>query len=380
MSALPHVFKTESFQTSTELATTTRIVTSSQAPRDRPHDALRKPYRQFVPRIPRPTRASPIGSAVPEGFSADRRVAGGSDAAGGHGDERWHRPDQDEHKPFGPPQRAVPVGNTLIVELATGSTSSFVSLSDTKSDLYVLDATITNTGNVRTDVYSATVNTALTTGDSITVSFGSNPSSAVMSVLSVSGLTRTSAKDQTHGATGSSFSPNSGPTNTTSVANELLIGEIGVEATFPSESFSAGAGYTSLGSAGTSGGGANSNSTIRPEYRIVSSTNQYSANGTLENSREWAAAIVTYRIASTPVVTNPGAKTNTEGNTVSLQIVANNSDGSSLTYSAAGLPPGLSINSTTGLITGTVGTTFSQHGPYSVTVSATNTSANSGNC
>ena len=36
-----------------------------------------------------------------------------------------------------------------------------------------------------------------------------------------------------------------------------------------------------------------------------------------------------------PVVTNPGAQTNAEGDTVSLQIVASDVDGPALTYSAA---------------------------------------------
>ncbi len=57
-----------------------------------------------------------------------------------------------------------------------------------------------------------------------------------------------------------------------------------------------------------------------------------------------------------PTVTNPGDQTNTVGDVVSLQIQANDPDGDTLTYSDSGLPNGLSINSSTGLITGTVTT------------------------
>ena len=56
-----------------------------------------------------------------------------------------------------------------------------------------------------------------------------------------------------------------------------------------------------------------------------------------------------------PVVVNPGAQFATEGDAVSLQIKA--SDGNSctgLSYSATGLPPGLSLDPVIGLITGTV--------------------------
>jgi hypothetical protein len=42
-------------------------------------------------------------------------------------------------------------------------------------------------------------------------------------------------------------------------------------------------------------GNNNNNSiSIFPEYRVVSATAAYSATGTLNASRDWAAAIVTY--------------------------------------------------------------------------------------
>ncbi|MEU6591780.1 M4 family metallopeptidase [Streptomyces sp. NPDC046881] len=52
-------------------------------------------------------------------------------------------------------------------------------------------------------------------------------------------------------------------------------------------------------------------------------------------------------------VTNPGSQSSTVGTAVSLQIQASSTNSGALTYSASGLPAGLSINSSTGLITGT---------------------------
>ena len=80
--------------------------------------------------------------------------------------------------------------------------------------------------------------------------------------------------------------------------------------------------------------------------------------------------------SSTPTVsvTNPGAQTGTVGTAVSLQIHASDSDGGTLTYSATGLPAGLSISGTTGLITGTPTTAASS----SVTVTAKDASGPSG--
>jgi F5/8 type C domain/Ricin-type beta-trefoil lectin domain/Putative Ig domain len=57
---------------------------------------------------------------------------------------------------------------------------------------------------------------------------------------------------------------------------------------------------------------------------------------------------------NTVTVTNPGNQTGTVGTAASLQLHATDSaSGQTLTYSAAGLPTGLSINSSTGLISGT---------------------------
>ncbi len=57
---------------------------------------------------------------------------------------------------------------------------------------------------------------------------------------------------------------------------------------------------------------------------------------------------------NTVTVTNPGSQTSTVGTAASLQVQASDSaSGQTLTYSATGLPAGLSINSSTGLISGT---------------------------
>ena len=77
---------------------------------------------------------------------------------------------------------------------------------------------------------------------------------------------------------------------------------------------------------------------------------------------------------NTVTVTNPGSKSGTVGTAASLQITASDSaSGQTLTYSATGLPTGLSISSS-GLISGTP----SAAGTYSVTVTATDTTGASG--
>ena len=78
---------------------------------------------------------------------------------------------------------------------------------------------------------------------------------------------------------------------------------------------------------------------------------------------------------NTVTVTSPGNQSTTVGTAVSLQIHATDSaSGQTLTYSATGLPAGLSINSATGLISGTPTTA----GTSSVTVTAKDTTGASG--
>jgi hypothetical protein len=78
---------------------------------------------------------------------------------------------------------------------------------------------------------------------------------------------------------------------------------------------------------------------------------------------------------NTVTVTNPGAQTSKVGTAASLQIQASDSaSGQTLAYSATGLPAGLSVNSSTGLISGTPTTA----GTPTVTVTATDTTGAAG--
>ena len=67
-----------------------------------------------------------------------------------------------------------------------------------------------------------------------------------------------------------------------------------------------------------------------------------------------------------PALVNPGDQTSAEGETISLQLAATDPDGDALTFSAAGLPPGLSIEPATGLVAGTLD--FDVAGVYGVSV------------
>ena len=73
-----------------------------------------------------------------------------------------------------------------------------------------------------------------------------------------------------------------------------------------------------------------------------------------------ASAGFTWTVSGTsnspPTVANPGEQRGIRGRAVTLQIQATDIDGDTLSYSAVGLPGGLTINATTGLISGELST------------------------
>jgi hypothetical protein len=80
------------------------------------------------------------------------------------------------------------------------------------------------------------------------------------------------------------------------------------------------------------------------------------------------AAIYGHALTPTQVATHYAQQLATAPTPIALQITASDPDGDALTYSATGLPAGLSINATTGLISGSVS---AAPGNYPVTVSVT---------
>jgi subtilase family serine protease len=87
------------------------------------------------------------------------------------------------------------------------------------------------------------------------------------------------------------------------------------------------------------------------------------------------AALCDFTGPNTIYVTNPGTQTTAVGAKVSLQIKAIDSDPSAiLTYTAKGLPKGLKLNRTTGLIAGAP----TKSGTSSVSVTVTDSTAASG--
>jgi len=96
--------------------------------------------------------------------------------------------------------------------------------------------------------------------------------------------------------------------------------------------------------------------------RLVLTWTQASSGGNVTlNGVALGVAVAANRA---PTITTPAAQSGTQGTAVSLGISASDADGDTLAYSATGLPAGLNINASTGVISGTPSTVAN----YSTTV------------
>jgi hypothetical protein len=97
----------------------------------------------------------------------------------------------------------------------------------------------------------------------------------------------------------------------------------------------------------------------------------FTATVTANDGSSSASQTFTWTVNPVVTVTNPGNQTNKVGDNVNLQIQASDAKGGTLTYGATNLPGGLTINASTGLISGTVATGANIGSPFTVNVAAT---------
>src|SRR5438132_986143 len=195
------------------------------------------------------------------------------------------------------PAAGVATGDSVILTLAMADASGGVTATDSKGNTYSLAADITNASNVRTVILAAHNVTALVSGDTITVT---HPSASVraLSANEFSGLSPTSALEQTHTATGSSTAPSSGATAATTEAAELLLGAIGVAGPI-SDTFTAGTNYTApaLTRAGTGIG-----------FRGAASASSGSSSSATSLAISRPAATVANDVLVAPITSRTGSR------------------------------------------------------------------------
>lgn len=112
-------------------------------------------------------------------------------------------------------------------------------------------------------------------------------------------------------------------------------------------------------------------------FQYIADDGRTGVNGGESSTSE--VATVSLTITGTndaPVATSINTQQNNDSDTVNLDVSVNFSDGEGdvFTYTATGLPTGITINPDTGVITGSLASSASQSGPYTVTVIASDAS------
>jgi Bacterial Ig domain/Putative Ig domain/FG-GAP-like repeat len=101
-----------------------------------------------------------------------------------------------------------------------------------------------------------------------------------------------------------------------------------------------------------------------------STIGSYSPTIMANDSAYYSTQTFNWTVNSAVTFNNPGDQTNTVGDTINLLVNAADASSGTLTYAAAGLPNGLSINTTTGAITGTISSGAASIGSFVTTVFA----------
>ena len=242
-------------------------------------------------------------------------------------------------------------GDVILIGFNFDQSVTPSSVTDSEGNVYTEVGTqLTTPGGVHGRVYYA--RNIAGGPDTVTVSVDGQTDFLEMYLTEYSGADPNNPVDAQAGATGTAGAVSSGNATTTASGDVVY-------------------GYCVADAACTVGSGFTARSTLvenLTEDEIVGDAGSYAATGTSNSG--WLMQMVALRpgsgtVGAAPVITSATAANGTVGTVFGYQITATNSPTS---YGATGLPAGLSVNTSTGLISGTP----SAAGTSSVTLSATN--------
>jgi hypothetical protein len=207
-------------------------------------------------------------------------------------------------------------GNLILVFVRMSTTSQTVTLSDIAGNAYVQAVKQPqNADNSQSYLfYAKSISGAA--ANTVTATFSSTNNHPWLAIYEFSGLSTTNPLDKTASAQGKSAAPSSGPTPTTTSANELVFGANGLPSTY-SGTQTAGSGFTMLEKDTGSSRAGN-------ELMLVTSTGSYSATFTVSSSPNWSALVATFASGAPtpPVVTTTSLPNGTQNAAYSATLTA----------------------------------------------------------
>jgi methionine-rich copper-binding protein CopC len=259
-------------------------------------------------------------------------------------------------------------GNVIIAFVRMSTTSQTLEVTDTAGNTYsdAVSQAQSSDGHQAHIFYSKNIGGGANT---VTARFSSTNAHAWIALYEYSGLSTTSPLDRTAHAQGSGTSVSSGTTSTTTTGNELLFAAVGLSSSYTG-TVAAGTGYTlALQDTGTS--------RAANEILATSSAGAYAGTFTLSTSTNWSAVLATFAAGAaspSPTITTMSLPAGQQNTPYSATLTANNGS-TPYTWSiiSGSLPAGLSLASTTGVISGTPTAT----GTSNITVQVTDANSQS---
>jgi subtilisin family serine protease len=184
---------------------------------------------------------------------------------------------------------AFPTGNTagnlILAFVRMSTTTQTVTLKDSAGNTYV-EAVAQVQSSDGSQVHLFYAKSILGVANTVTATFSASNNHPWLAIYEYKGLNAANPLDQTAHAQGNSTSPNSGPTATTTSANELIFAAMGLPARY-SGTQTVGSGYNLLQND-------TSTSPASNESMLVTSTGAYAATFKLSTADNWSAIVATF--------------------------------------------------------------------------------------
>ena len=250
-------------------------------------------------------------------------------------------------------------GDLNVVAIAwqdqTGATVA--SVTDNAGNVYLAASSPLTAAGIGTQVVYYTINAvnSAAAANAVTATFTAPVTLVDVRLAEYDGIEAVNAVDTFVGASGTGLIADSGEVATSWDKDLLLAASFAPVATS-----SAGPGFTER---------LNTPNGALVEDTTVTRTGLYRATVSLSAPASWIIQMVAFRDTNhPPILTNPGNQVGVVGAAASVPLNASDADGDAPIYSAVGLPAGLSIGASSGIISGTF--TAPGAGIHLVTVTA----------
>jgi hypothetical protein len=237
------------------------------------------------------------------------------------------------------PSGGVPAGRTLLITVLTEFTAAAPTMADARGNVYTCDQSSPDASStIRVSLFSVPVNGVLSEGDRITAFFPVAVTSGIITVSEFSGVVFSGSLDQKNNSSGDSTLPGVSTAITTTYADDLVYGVVGVNGPSTDAVTDDEVGmWNTLPRVSPSG--ASLDLALNSGYRSVAATDTFRFRPVLGVTRKWVNILVSYR-AGSPVISPPAMGTASLVKTVGSAVMKASGTALSVVVPASGVALG----------------------------------------